>query len=113
MVRPVEKELPAELVQELGKKLVDPTINLPERYRVLFSLRNAAGEEATRLLVAALRRTDLGNLFRHDVAFCLGQRQDVVAFEALKVRSQCIITSPIHAAPSYSSIHRSDSSCPC
>jgi len=77
-------EVAEEKVAELGDRLVDRGITLPERYRVLFLLRNAAGEAATRRLIEALECRDLGNLFRHDVAFCLGQRQDGTAIAALR-----------------------------
>jgi deoxyhypusine monooxygenase len=100
-------------IASLKSKLVDPSTPLPDRYRAMFSLRNVAGQEAHEALVAgklellptladlieaqhsvhiesnyvdlpfyaALK--DESNLFRHDVAFCLGQRQDPAAIEVL------------------------------
>ncbi len=35
-----------EVVAGLAAKLVDPAVSLPERYRVLFSLRNVKGKAA-------------------------------------------------------------------
>ncbi|KXZ51717.1 hypothetical protein GPECTOR_11g165 [Gonium pectorale] len=69
------------VVQELKQKLIDPKTTLPEKYRVLFSLRNTRGAAAHEALALALK--DESALFRHDVAFCLGQRQDAAAVQIL------------------------------
>ncbi|KAL6753375.1 deoxyhypusine hydroxylase [Haematococcus lacustris] len=71
----------ATTVAGLRAKLLDPATPLPERYRVLFSLRNVAGPDAQAALLEALK--DESALFRHDVAFCLGQRQDSAAVDTL------------------------------
>jgi deoxyhypusine monooxygenase len=120
-------QAPDEVVAALHAKLLTAG-SLPEKYRVLFSLRNVAGPAATRALIAGAcccvcvcvapvrrsccvstpRRTppaqaharratpthppthpptalgDSSDLFRHDVAFCLGQRQDPAAVDTLK-----------------------------
>lgn len=99
-----------ETVAKLRAKLLDPNTNLPEKYRVLFSLRNLAGQEAHEALLTGVLRLvgvpaghdalfaqsrrqmnyvhaalkDESALFRHDVAFCLGQRQDAAAIDTLK-----------------------------
>lgn len=129
-------EAPEDVVASLERKVVDAATSLPEKYRVLFSLRNVAGTAATQALItggcgtgavhtgvtalhtpgtrpvraaaanahththtacpqaapppphipdpanAALK--DQSDLFRHDVAFCLGQRQDATAVAVLK-----------------------------
>lgn len=85
MLDSIERELAPELVKSLSRTLLDPNTPLTERYRALFTLRNAAGTEATETLVSALGALHVGHLFRHDVAFCLGQRQDDAAVAALKV----------------------------
>ncbi|KAI8464757.1 MAG: deoxyhypusine hydroxylase [Monoraphidium minutum] len=72
----------SEAVQSLEAKLVAPETSLPEKYRVLFSLRNVEGAEAHEALAKALR--DPSALFRHDVAFCMGQRQDPAAVAVLQ-----------------------------
>lgn len=69
------------MVARLREKLLDPSVDLPSKYRVLFSLRNVAGSSAQAALESALN--DKSALFRHDVAFCLGQRQDAAAVETL------------------------------
>ncbi len=45
------KEALPGTVAALRAKLVDPSTPLPERYRVMFSLRNVAGPEAQAALV--------------------------------------------------------------
>lgn len=40
-----------DLVSRLHKKLVDPSTSLPEKYRVMFSLRNVEGELANEALL--------------------------------------------------------------
>ncbi|KAG2432974.1 hypothetical protein HXX76_008702 [Chlamydomonas incerta] len=81
MTGPPLVEVADEVVADLKKKLVDPNSSLPEKYRVLFSLRNVKGAAAHDALELALK--DDSALFRHDVAFCLGQRQDSRAIQVL------------------------------
>lgn len=71
----------SEVVESLKKKLLLPGTSLPSKYRVLFSLRNVPGQEAQDALAAGLK--DPSALFRHDVAFCLGQRQEAGAIRVL------------------------------
>lgn len=77
-----EREVDPAVIAKLAAKIVDPTVSLAERYRVLFGLRNAAGVQATEALIASLK-TDSA-LFRHEVCFCLGQRQDKHAIDTLQ-----------------------------
>jgi hypothetical protein len=44
-------EAPEDVVASLERKVVDCTASLPEKYRVLFSLRNVAGTAATKALI--------------------------------------------------------------
>lgn len=74
-------EVDAAKIEELRVKLTAKDLSLPEKYRVLFSLRNVKGAEAHEALLTALK--DESALFRHDVCFCLGQRQDTAAIEVL------------------------------
>ncbi len=46
MTGPPLVEVADEVVADLKKKLVDPNSSLPEKYRVLFSLRNVKGAAA-------------------------------------------------------------------
>ncbi|GFR42487.1 hypothetical protein Agub_g3282 [Astrephomene gubernaculifera] len=81
MTAPPLVEVDESVVLDLKQKLLDPKTTLPEKYRVLFSLRNVKGAAAHDALELALK--DESALFRHDVAFCLGQRQDTRAISVL------------------------------
>lgn len=70
-----------EVLESLKRKLLLPDTSLPSKYRVLFSLRNVSGEEARDAIATGLK--DPSALFRHDVAFCLGQRQEPGAIKTL------------------------------
>ena len=70
-----------DVVGHLRAKLLNPSTPLPQKYRVLFSLRNIAGTAAGRALEDAL--TQPSALLRHEVAYCLGQRQDPSAVATL------------------------------
>ena len=69
-------------VSILGKKLVDPQLSLFERYRVMFSLRNWNNDEAALVLVQGLK--DSSALFRHEIAYVLGQMQREISIEGLE-----------------------------
>jgi hypothetical protein len=69
-------------VEKLEEKLTADTTSLSEKYRILFSLRNIAGHRAHSAMLLGLK--DTSALYRHEVAYCLGQRQDPAAIEALK-----------------------------
>mmetsp|Transcript_3149 Transcript_3149/g.6357 ORF Transcript_3149/g.6357 Transcript_3149/m.6357 type:complete len:362 (+) Transcript_3149:211-1296(+) len=60
---------------ELGDVVRDEKRDLWERYRAMFSLRNLGGEEAATELGRALVSDKSSALFRHEVAFVLGQLQ--------------------------------------
>eukprot|EP00967_Tisochrysis_lutea_P110074 scaffold171773_cov18-Tisochrysis_lutea.AAC.1 len=81
MVQASTVQASAEAIHSLHAKLVDPSTSLPEKYRVMFSLRNVEGDLANKALLQALK--DSSALFRHDVAFCLGQRQDKANMDVL------------------------------
>ena len=70
-----------KVVANLHAKLARSDLSLPEKYRVLFSLRNCANTSALPALLVGLN--DGSALFRHDVAFAIGQRQDKEAIDAL------------------------------
>uniref|UniRef100_A0A336K972 Deoxyhypusine hydroxylase n=1 Tax=Culicoides sonorensis TaxID=179676 RepID=A0A336K972_CULSO len=60
-------------IQELKRILLDDNETLFNRYRAMFSLRNLRTDEATIALAAGLKGSSA--LFRHEVAFVLGQLQ--------------------------------------
>jgi deoxyhypusine monooxygenase len=75
------KHFEERIVANLHAKLQRGDLSLPEKYRVLFSLRNCANASALPALLVGLK--DASALFRHDVAFAIGQRQDKDAVDAL------------------------------
>ncbi|KAG6547368.1 hypothetical protein Mapa_010816 [Marchantia paleacea] len=64
------------------KQLLDEKLNIAERWRALFSLRNMKGTVPREALITAMR--DASNLLAHEAAFALGQMQDAEAIPALK-----------------------------
>ncbi|KAL2653284.1 hypothetical protein R1flu_021412 [Riccia fluitans] len=64
------------------KQLLDVNLNIAERWRALFSLRNMKGRVPREALIKAMR--DDSNLLAHEAAFALGQMQDVEAIPALR-----------------------------
>jgi len=73
-----------DTVVVLRRKLLDNSLPLSARYRALYALRSASGAEVTESLIEALSVEKVHSaLLRHDVAFCLGQRQDPLAVESL------------------------------
>ncbi|XP_070494029.1 deoxyhypusine hydroxylase [Chironomus tepperi] len=63
-----------QTVAELQKVLMDENESLFKRYRAMFSLRNLRTKEAVLAIASGLK--DSSALFRHEVAFVLGQLQD-------------------------------------
>ncbi|EDW16660.1 deoxyhypusine hydroxylase [Drosophila mojavensis] len=61
-------------VQELKAIYLDANQSLFDRYRAMFSLRNLRTEESVLAISEGLK--DKSALFRHEVAFVLGQLQD-------------------------------------
>nr|XP_004654772.2 deoxyhypusine hydroxylase [Jaculus jaculus] len=68
-------------VGRLRELLLDEAQPLFERYRAMFALRNAGGEEAALALAAGLRCGSA--LLRHEVGYVLGQLQHEAAVPAL------------------------------
>ncbi|XP_057671034.1 deoxyhypusine hydroxylase [Diorhabda carinulata] len=69
-------------VEYLRKVLLDGSAPLFERYRAMFSLRNLQSKEAIDALGEALKHGSA--LFKHEIAFVLGQLQDERAITYLK-----------------------------
>lgn len=68
-------------VNELKSILLDDSKRLFERYRAMFALRNLRTEESVRALGAGLKCGSA--LFRHEIAFVLGQMQEESSIEYL------------------------------
>ncbi|RCN45033.1 PBS lyase HEAT-like repeat protein [Ancylostoma caninum] len=72
-------------VQELGNILVNPAQSLWDRYSAMFKLRNINTDASIKALAQGLYCEDSA-LFRHEVAYVLGQAQSPVAIKELKDR---------------------------
>uniref|UniRef100_A0A3Q3W9J3 Deoxyhypusine hydroxylase n=1 Tax=Mola mola TaxID=94237 RepID=A0A3Q3W9J3_MOLML len=68
-------------VSELRVTLVDESLPLFERYRAMFALRNRGNEEAVLALADGLQCSSA--LFRHEIAYVLGQMQHPAAVPGL------------------------------
>lgn len=68
-------------VEELKKKMLDTNLSLFDRYRAMFSLRNRGTEEAVLALCEGF--DDQNALFRHEIAYVLGQMQHQASVPAL------------------------------
>lgn len=68
---------------ELGDILCDGGRGMYERYRAMFALRNRGGREAVEMLCRGMESERGSALFRHEVAFVLGQMQSEVAVPTL------------------------------
>ena len=64
-------------------ELVDQSLSMPRRFRALFTLRSIGGDDAVAALLGAMT-DDPSALFRHEVAFALGQMQAPGAVDVLK-----------------------------
>lgn len=71
----------AASVDELQQKLMDQQASLFNRYRAMFALRNMNSDAAAMALVTGFE--DPSALFRHEVAYVLGQMMRSVTAEAL------------------------------
>ena len=78
-------------VKKLRQMLLDEDLPLFDRYRAMFSLRNIGDDESILALAAGLQGSSA--LFRHEIAFVLGQVliSDVKVFSK---KSSLICTSP-------------------
>ncbi|KAI6196925.1 hypothetical protein M3Y94_01165200 [Aphelenchoides besseyi] len=71
-----------ENVVELGNTLIDVNRSLWERYRAMFALRNLNTPESIKALAQGLYCEDSA-LFRHEVAYVLGQIQSPLTIKEL------------------------------
>ena len=80
-------------VAQWEKELLDTTLPLFKRYRALFSLRNSGGEEAIISLAKGL--SDESALFKHEIAYVLGQIQHPAAVEPLTSKLEDMQENPM------------------
>lgn len=69
-------------VQELEMTFMDENLPIFDRYRAMFTLRNMRTQESVLALTRGLKAKSA--LFRHEVAFVLGQLQHEAAVPALR-----------------------------
>lgn len=74
--------MPETDINKLTEILLDENENLYVRYKAMFALRNAGGEDAVLSLTKGLKCTSA--LFRHEIAFVLGQMSHPASVPALK-----------------------------
>ncbi|XP_053709745.1 deoxyhypusine hydroxylase [Synchiropus splendidus] len=70
-----------EQVAAVGQVLVDPSQQLKQRFRALFTLKNLGGADAIEWISKAF--CDESALLKHELAYCLGQMQDPRAISTL------------------------------
>lgn len=68
-------------VEELESELMDTSLSLFQRYRSMFSLRNINSDKSALALLTGF--SDSSALFRHEVAYVLGQMERSVTIEGL------------------------------
>eukprot|EP01083_Nonionella_stella_P232960 821280_1 len=68
-------------VSDLRARLLDKSLSLFERYRAMFALREDGSDEAIEALTEGLN--DDGALFRHEIAYVLGQLMNSAATDKL------------------------------
>ena len=71
-------------VEESHGQFMNTSLSLFQRYRAMFALRNRGGYEAAIALVDGFR--DSSALFKHEVAYVLGQMQEEAAVLGLAER---------------------------
>jgi len=80
------KKMEGELEQmcdALEKILNDASASLYDRYQAMFGLRDIGSDYAVAKLCASLRQDKSSDLFRHEVAFVLGQLENATSSPAL------------------------------
>jgi len=80
-------------VTQLGAKLIDETLSMFERYRAMFGLRNDGSDAAVLALCEGLKCKSA--LFRHEIAYVLGQMQSPLSVTALRVNLEDVHESPM------------------
>ncbi|CAG5120013.1 unnamed protein product [Candidula unifasciata] len=91
----VDPTPPAKIapVEELRQALLDETLSLFQRYRAMFTLRNMSTTESVLALADGLKCS--GALFRHEIAYVLGQIQNEACIKQLSENLQDVNESPM------------------
>ncbi|XP_065178414.1 deoxyhypusine hydroxylase-like [Sycon ciliatum] len=80
-------------LDQLQQDLMNTSLSLFDRYRALFSLRNHGGPEAAKKIATGLK--DTSALFRHEIAYVLGQMQEDSVVAALTENLKDLEESPM------------------
>jgi len=80
-VDPAPPTCETDSVTELKRRLLDESLPLYDRYRAMFALRNKGGDEAVLALAEGFKGSSA--LFRHEIAYVLGQIQSPVCVPQL------------------------------
>eukprot|EP00921_Rhytidocystis_pertsovi_P009449 GHVQ01015191.1.p1 GENE.GHVQ01015191.1~~GHVQ01015191.1.p1 ORF type:complete len:263 (+),score=29.17 GHVQ01015191.1:200-988(+) len=70
-------------ISEISEAIRDSTVCITQRMRALFLARHAGGEAAVEALIGGLRLQPASVLFRHEIAYVLGQLGNSTAIETL------------------------------
>lgn len=73
--------IPEEKIQSIGSVLNEQKRPLKERFRALFTLKNIGGKIAIKCIEQGF--SDPSALLKHELAYCLGQMQDIDALPIL------------------------------
>jgi deoxyhypusine monooxygenase len=68
-------------IVDIGRVLNDKNRPLKERFRALFTLKNIGGQAALEAINECF--SDESALLKHELAYCMGQMQDVAAIPML------------------------------
>lgn len=79
---PAAKQPSKADIPTYAAQLLDTSLPLFERYKAMFSLRNNGSKAAVLALCAGLK--DASPLFRHEIAYVLGQLQHAASIPALR-----------------------------
>lgn len=80
-------------VEELQKQLMDTSLDLYHRYKAMFTLRNRGNKEAVLALCTGF--DDTSALFRHEIAYVLGQLQHPASIPALSAQLSLLSEAPM------------------
>jgi deoxyhypusine monooxygenase len=83
---PSQRVIARDEVPAFAAALIDASLPLFERYKAMFSLRNAGSKAAVLALCAGFQ--DASPLFRHEVAYVLGQLAHAASIPALMARTR-------------------------
>jgi len=88
----------AATTEQLKAQLLDTSLSLYTRYKAMFALRNRGDEASVLALTAGLK--DRSALFRHEVAFVLGQLAHPVCAPWPRpwLTTRLALMLPMHAA---------------